>query len=88
MKAIRKMVIYWIFLRTATKQAYHSCYVNSISKHTVFYVVAFEVLFILIRNPNNAVGIVAELRVGSPMIRGFLQDTFILFFYSNVHTGP
>ena len=50
---------------------------NSRSKHTVCYVVAFEVLCIVIRNPNNAIGIVAELQVGSPIIQGLQQDFFI-----------
>ena len=85
-KTMRKMVMDWIFLRTRTKQAYHSRYVNSRSKHSVSYVVAFEVLCKLIRNPNNVVGIVAELRVVSTMIHGFQQDLFI--FSSTVMSTP
>lgn len=67
-----------ISLRTPTNQAYLSRYVNSRSKHNVSYAVPFDVLCTLIRNPNTAVGIVAELRVGSPMSHGFQQDLFFL----------
>lgn len=74
---IREMVIDSISLRTLTKQAYHCRYVNSRSKHKISHGVAFEVLCILIRNHNNTIGIVAELRAASSMSRGSRQELFI-----------
>lgn len=76
------MVTDSIFLRTSTKQAYHCRYMNSRSKHNVHvsYVVSFQDLCILLRNQNNALGIVAELLVVSTTSRGFQQ---VLYFFSS-----
>jgi len=63
-------------------------------QHNVSYIIAFEVLLILIRNQKKCSRYVAELRVGSPMgprwvplgpivsptSHGFQQDLFIFCF--------
>jgi len=85
---IRKVVIYTIFLRTSTKQAYHCRYMNSRSKHNVSYVVAFEVLRKLIRNQNNAVGMWLNyglVPLGSTTSHGFQQEIFYFFL---LHWSP